>query len=239
VRRLTAAFDHMRRALEDRHAMEQFVADLSHELKNPVSAIRAACEVLIDEGAADDEQARGLFLRRIDEASTRLEFLLQDLLALARLEARGIEEAGAPVELDEVVRAALSAHAGRLETRQLAIRPRLEAVRVRGSERWLRRAVDNLVSNAARYAPEGSAIDVDLRAAEPFAELRVRDHGPGVAPQIRPRMFERFVTDRADTGGTGLGLAIVRSVAEHHGGDVRLEDPEGGGARFVLRIRIS
>lgn len=240
VRRLTAAFESMRRALEDRHAIEQFVADLSHELKNPVSAIRAACEVLIDEGAADDDEARPRFLRRIDEASKRLEVLLHDLLALARLEARGIEaDAGQAVDLEEVVRAALAAHAGRFEARGVEVAARLTAVRVHGSERWLRRAVDNLLANAARYAPPGTAVEVDLRAAEPYAVLTVRDHGPGVEPGIRDRVFERFVTDRADAGGTGLGLAIVRSVAEHHGGDVRLEDPEEGGARFVLRIRIS
>ncbi len=239
VRRLTAAFESMRRALEDRHAIEQFVADLSHELKNPVSAIRAACEVLIDEGAADDEAARGRFLRRIDEASTRLEVLLHDLLALSRLEARGIVGAGEMVQLDDVVRAAIAAHAGKLESRRLTTKTRLEALRVRGSERWLRRAIDNLVSNAARYAPDGSAVEIDLASDDRFAVIKVRDHGPGVAPQIRARIFERFVTDRADTGGTGLGLAIVRSVAEHHGGDIGLEDPEGGGARFVLRVRIS
>jgi signal transduction histidine kinase len=237
VRQLTDAFEHMRSELEDRHAMEQFVTDLSHELKNPVSAIRAACEVLA-EGAAEDAAARPRFLKRIDEASHRLEVLVQDLLGLARLEAHGLDVDAEPVALDELVRDATAGHAGRCEARRQRVRLDLVPVRLRGSARWLRRAVDNLLSNALRYAPEDSTVDVTLRVEGRQAALTVRDRGPGVAPALRERAFERFVTDRAEAGGTGLGLAIVRSVAEQHGGDARLVDPPADGPGACIQVRL-
>lgn len=242
VRRLTDAFDSMRRSLEERHAMERFVADLSHELKNPVAAIRAASEVLA-EGAAEDPAARERFLGRIDEASRRLEVLLHDLLGLARLEAQGLELERTPVALGALVRAALDAVQERVDARGLRVQGDIEDVTLAGSERWLRRAVDNLLSNALRYAPEGSALLISLTRVEgDWAVLRVCDEGPGVAEALRSRLFDRFVTDRLDADGTGLGLAIVRSVAEHHGGTVHLRAPEAPahpGAQFEVRLRIS
>jgi len=236
VRRLTHAFESMRRALEDRHAIERFVADLSHELKNPVAAIRASCEVL-SEGAAEDAEARTRFLRRIDEANRRLEVLLHDLLALARLEAHGLEADETPLELAEVVREAISGQAARAEARRVTFDARLTPIRVQGSGRWLRRAVDNLLANAVRYAPEESVVDVEVRVTGDFVAVTVRDRGPGVSPALSERIFERFVTERADVDGTGLGLAIVRSVAEHHGGTARQVPVDGPGACFELRLR--
>ncbi len=237
VRRLTAAFESMRRSLEDRHHIEQFVADLAHELKNPVSAIRAATEVLLD-GAMDDAGARPRFLARIDEASKRLEYLLHDLLGLARLEAHGIGDAAEWVQLDEIVREAVEGQADGFESKELTPRLELAPTRLRGDRRWLRRAVDNLLSNAVRYSPQGGAVELRLRNTETEATLTVRDHGAGVDPRYRERLFERFFTDRARADGTGLGLSIVRSVAEHHGGTARLVDVDGPGACFELKLRV-
>ncbi|MCB9545724.1 MAG: HAMP domain-containing protein [Myxococcales bacterium] len=237
VRRLTAAFAHMRRALEDRHHIERFVADLSHELKNPVSAVRAATEVLL-EGAADDPEARARFLGRIDEAARRLEALLQDLLALSRLEAHGVDESRGNVSLADEVRAAIREAGPRLEARSLTVQETLAPVRLRGDAPWLRRAVDNLLANAIRYSPEGGTIRVDLRVDGEHARIRVADEGPGVAPALKARIFQRFVTDRAHVGGTGLGLAIVRSVAELHGGDAQLVESERG-ACFEISLRLA
>src|SRR5205823_11604117 len=98
VRALTKALESMRRELEERHALETFVADLSHELKNPVAAIRASAEVLT-EGAADEPETARRFARRIQESSDKLQQLTQDLLSLARLEARGIEQPARPIDL--------------------------------------------------------------------------------------------------------------------------------------------
>ncbi len=236
VRRLTVAVESMRRSLEARHHIEAFVADLSHELKNPVSAIRAATEVL-QEGAADDPDARERFLGRIDEATHRLEVLLADLLALARLEARGIEPERGRVRLDRVVQAAIDDEAMAAGAEGLRFEAELAPVRLTGDHRWLRRAVDNLLSNAVRYAPPGTVIRVSLSLEGELARLRVRDTGPGVPLHLRERLFDRFVTDRAQASQTGLGLAIVRTVAEQHGGEARLIDVEGAGACFEVCLR--
>ncbi|MGK0361520.1 MAG: signal transduction histidine kinase [Bradymonadia bacterium] len=229
VRRLTAAFDQMRRALLDRHSMERFVADLSHELKNPVSAIRAATEVL-QEGAAEDPAARARFLGRIGESVKRLEGLLHDLLALARLEAHGIDARSDLVDVAAVVRVAV-----RDARAEGSVDLDLADVRVRGDARWLRRMVDNLLSNAARYRTSRVAIALEIQGGS--ARLVVHDDGPGVPAALQGRIFERFVTDRADVGGTGLGLSIVRSVAEHHGGEARWIPTEVG-ARFEVTLRV-
>jgi signal transduction histidine kinase len=235
VRRLTMAFESMRRSLEDRHTIERFVADLGHELKNPVAAIRAACEAL-SLGAVDDPAARARFVGRIDEAGRRLEILLHDLLGLARLEAQGVPLATRALDLSRTVTAAVEAAEPGATARNVVIDEEVGPAPVRGDERWLRRAVDNLLSNAIRYAPEGTAVDVRLYPEGDFVVLTVRDRGPGVAPALRSRLFERFVTDRTDADGTGLGLAIVRSVAEHHGGRVRLVEVSPG-ACLEMRVR--
>lgn len=229
VRRLTGAFDQMRRALLDRHSMERFVADLSHELKNPVSAIRAATEVL-QEGAGEDPAARARFLGRIGESVTRLEGLLHDLLALARLEAQGIDAEAGMVDLEATIRAAI--RDARLEEHADL---QLTKLRVPGDRRWIRRMIDNLVANAARYRAE--QVSIELAAVDGMARIVVRDDGPGVAAALQDKLFERFATDRAHVGGTGLGLSIVRSVAEHHGGEARLM-PGAGGAAFEVTLRL-
>ncbi len=234
LRGLTSALKSMRRALEDRHHIQQFVADLSHELKNPVSAVRAATEVLL-EGAAEDPQARARFLARIHEASQRLELLLQDLLALARLEAQGLEQLEV-VELNVLLEEALEAQGQSLEEKQIQLRIELPPIQMMGNRRWLRRSFDNLLSNALRYSPQGGLLRVSLLREGGALRIRVWDQGPGVPEHLKGRLFERFVTDRVDPNGTGLGLAILRSVGEQHGGGARLLESDSG-ACFELYLR--
>ncbi len=234
VRRLTAAFDSMRRSLDERIHIERFAADLSHELKNPVSAIRAATEVLL-EGAAEDAEARGRFLGRIDEASRRLEVLINDVLALARLEARHAELDLGEVPLEPLIRRAVEAQSAALESQGVRCELSLIPLMIEGDQPWLRRAVDNLLVNAIRYSPTGGVIGIELAEAGEYVCIRVRDTGPGVAAPMRARLFERFVTDRREADQTGLGLAIVRTVAELHGGSVELLETDIG-ALFELKF---
>jgi signal transduction histidine kinase len=238
VRRLTAAFDSMLRELEDRTYVERFVADLSHELKNPVSAIRAATEILT-EGAIEDVQARDRFLSRIDEAASRLEILLNDLLMLARLEARGLGPTQAPLLLDDLIRQATHGLAADIEGKALVLDLHLQPVRISGDSQWLRRAVENLVVNGIRYSPMGGTIRISSTLKDGLVWIQVLDQGPGVAEHIRGQVFERFVTDKRNPNQTGLGLAIVRSVAELHGGTARLVEHESGGACFELSIKAT
>jgi len=238
VRTLTQAVESMRRELEGRHLAEKPAADLSHELKNPVAAIRAAAEVLMD-GALDEPEAARRFVSRIAEATQRLQGILNNLLMLTRLQARGVVRE--PVDLAELTRQSIEAHASQAARRRVRIESELPMeIIVPGDEPWLRRAVDNLIDNAIAFAesrPELTPqVTVQLRHEAERAVLEVKNQGPGISPEIRSRLFERFVTTRRDTGGSGLGLAIVAAVAEQHGGRVEVLCPGPPETSFRLTL---
>ena len=235
VRALTHALEQMRRELEERHALENFVADLSHELKNPVAAIRASAEVLT-EGAADDPGTARRFALRIRESADKLQQLTQDLLSLARLEARGIEATEA-VDLATLAREAALAHQATAAARGVRVELSCpEAALVRGDAVWLRRALENLIGNALQHSPPGSQVRVQVAADSQGVTATVGDQGAGVDPAIRERLFQRFSTTRHGEGGTGLGLAIVRAVAELHGGRADLRESSPAGSVFTLSL---
>ena len=230
VTRLSRALDRMRRELSGRPFVETFAADLSHELKNPVAAIRASAEVL-EEGALEEPAQARHFVQRIREASERIERLLSELLSLAHIEARGAETF-APVDL------------GRLARRLLETlgddRPRVSVVsegdvRVSGDELWLTRALSNLVDNALVHSDRATRVEVEVARDAEEVVLSVTNQG-ALAPHVLERLFRRFITTRPDKGGTGLGLAIVQAVAEAHGGqaDVKASGPPA--VTFRLRL---
>ncbi|RYZ07143.1 MAG: HAMP domain-containing protein [Myxococcales bacterium] len=230
VTRLSRALDSMRRELSGRPFVETFAADLSHELKNPVAAIRASAEVLEESALEEPAQARH-FVQRIREATQRIERLLSELLGLAHIEARGAETFE-PVDL------------ARLAHRTLETlgddRPRVAVVsegdvRVSGDELWLTRALANLVDNALVHSPPSShvRIEVERRGEEVWLSVV---NGGALERHVQDRLFRRFVTTRADKGGTGLGLAIVQAVAEAHGGQADLE--RAGPPKVVFRLKL-
>ena len=230
VTRLTRAIDSMRRDLEGRPFVETFASDLSHELKNPVAAIRASAEVLEESALEEPIEARR-FVARIREATARIERLLSELLSLARIEAHGVE-AFAPVDLGEVARRAVDSLADPEGRITLSVSG---DARVRGEPLWLLRALVNLIANALVHGAAGSAVTVALTRDEDWVGLSVTSVSQ-VSRHVRERLFRRFVTTRADKGGTGLGLAIVRAVAEAHGGHVELVHP--GPPRAVFRMTM-
>lgn len=252
VRTLTAALESMRRELEGHHLAERLAVDLSHEIKNPVAAIRAAAEVLAD-GALDEPVAARRFVARILEAADRLQSIVHNLLALTRLQARGIADEA--VDVGELCLRSVEAHADRAAQKGLSIAfERSPPIGVdtgpvgsypvtgveagaastapssllsRGDPIWLRRAIDNLIDNALAFAaadPSGARPAVTLRVypVDHSLHIDVENVGPGVDPAMRDRLFERFVTTRRDSGGSGLGLAIVAAIAEQHRGRIQL-----------------
>ncbi|HEY2027569.1 MAG TPA: ATP-binding protein [Myxococcales bacterium] len=236
VRELTHALEQMRRELEERHALETFVADLSHELKNPVAAIRASAEVLT-EGALDEPETARRFALRIRESADKLQQLTQDLLSLARLEARGVEMRDEPVDFARIAREAVDAQSPLAQARAVSLEIRGDGdSRVRGDPVWLRRAVENLLGNAIQHSPDGSKVVVEIDGGPQMLVATVRDEGSGVDDAIRGRLFSRFATTRHGEGGTGLGLAIVRAVAELHGGKAELRESSPSGAAFSLSL---
>lgn len=233
VIRLRQAIDSMQRQLEGRPFVETFAADLSHELKNPVAAIRASAEVL-EEGAMDDPEAAKRFVHRIREATERIERLLRELLGLANIEARGVERFS-PIDMAKLSRSVVDS----LEDQKSRIELSGEGdTRVRGDEAWLVRAVSNLVDNALVHSEAASKVAVEVGRTGDDVVVRVRNTG-SVPAHVRQRAFRRFVTTRADKGGTGLGLAIVRAVAEAHGGRAELVDTGPPTVEFALRLPAS
>lgn len=230
VQRLSRAIDSMRRQLEGRPFVETFAADLSHELKNPVAAIRASAEVLAD-GALEEPEEASRFVARIQEATLRIEDLLGDLLSLARIEARGVEDAAA-VDLDEIGEKAAAAcrdRGGKVEVTSSGV------VTVRGSPLWLARAIENLLDNAATHGQPGEVVHLSLARVRDEVVVTVRNRGR-IHPHVAGRLFRRFVTTRGGHGGTGLGLAIVRAIAEAHSGSA--ECAESGPPEVSFRVTL-
>lgn len=227
VRRLSHAIDSMRRELEGRPFVETFAADLSHELKNPVAAIRASAETLAD-GALEEPEEATRFVQRIREATSRIEALLGDLLSLARIEARGVEDALTVKLVDLVDDIAKAARADGASISVVG-----GAGSARGDRVWLTRAIENLVDNARVHGAGAITIEIQEHGRE--ASVLVKNQGK-IADHVKKRLFRRFVTTRPDRGGTGLGLAIVRAVAEAHGGAI--DCVASGPPEVVFRLKL-
>ena len=224
--------------------MRRFVADASHELRTPLATVRGYAE-LYRQGAVRDPEDVAAAMRRIEDEATRMGVLVDDLLLLARLErdSPGAQRPFGPVDLTVLGMDAVQdarVLAPERSIRLLGLGGAVGPVPVDGDESRLRQVVTNLVTNAIRYTPRDSPIEVRVGLAGDHAELQVRDHGPGIPSELRDKVFERFY--RADAsrnsarGGSGLGLAIADTIAGAHGGRVRVESTPGGGATFVLSL---
>jgi two-component system sensor histidine kinase CreC len=230
VKSLTRAIDTMRRELEGRPFLETFAADLSHELKNPVAAVGASAEVL-EEGALNEPEEARRFVARIREATARIETLLGEILALARIEARGVEESS---EVDVSLLARAASEAAQDRGAKVELEADANAI-VRGQSNWLARAIDNLIDNAIVHGDQESGSRIVVRREGSKVLVFVGNRG-AVPKHVRTSLFRRFVTTRAAGGGTGLGLAIVRAVAEAHGGKAELLRPGPPEVEFRLTL---
>ncbi len=217
-----------------------FVANASHELRTPVTAIRGAADTLLAGALSSPESARH-FAEMIARQAERLARLTQDLLDLSRLESGLWVMQLAPVELAPVVQAVLELHSDRARERGIRLSPEVpEGMRVRADARALEQVLFNLVDNAVKYTPRGGSVRVSVGVDARWAAVTVADTGPGIAPHHLPRLFERFY--RADAGrsreqgGTGLGLAIVKHLTQAQNGEVAVESG-GSGTRFTIRLQ--
>jgi len=233
ARRFNAMLERLeasRAALDESvRAQRQLVADASHELRTPITSLRTNIEVLLaHERLGEDERRR--LLADVVEQTEDLSTLVSDLIALARGEAPGEPIEG--VRLDGVVTSSLER--ARRNFPHVEFIGRLEPIVVEADPGRLERAVNNLLDNAARHSPPNGRVEVEVDAEG----VRVRDHGPGVAEEDLPYIFDRFYrgSDARGRQGSGLGLAIVRQVAEQHHGTVSASNAPDGGAVFALRL---
>lgn len=215
----------------------EFVADVSHEIKTPLTGILGAAEMI---GEADDS-ARPRLAAMIAKESKRLNALVQQILDLARLDREGAAPERARTDLAGLVREILEERRAEAESRgvELAFRGNGE-VFADCDTNLVAEAVSNLVGNAIRHSGSPK-VEVACAATAHGAEIAVEDHGVGIPPEHAERVFERFYrvdpARAAESGGAGLGLAIVRRIARLHGGDVRLEPVSPHGCRFVFSLR--
>lgn len=218
---------------------QNFLADVSHELKTPVGAVALLAEAVL--GAAEDPHQVRWFGNKILHEANRLANLVSELIALSRLYAAERAPELTTVDVNEVIRAALVRSQLAVESANVQITVDAPGgVRVIGDATLLTTALSNLIDNAASYSPPGSPVLVSTRLADGFVDIAVIDQGRGIAAEHQQRVFERFFrVDPAlsrSTGGTGLGLAIVQRVAINHGGNVQLRSKPGAGSTFILRI---
>jgi two-component system phosphate regulon sensor histidine kinase PhoR len=214
-----------------------FVANASHELRTPVTAIRGAADTLLA-GALSDAEAARRFVDIIARHADRLANLTRDLLDLSRLESGLWPMRFGEVAVQPVARAVLDLHADRAAARGVTLLQEVPAAfAVRADARALEQVLVNLVDNAIKYSPAGGRVTVSAAGAGAWGRVRVQDTGPGVDPRHLPRLFERFY--RADPGrsreqgGTGLGLAIVKHLMQQQGGTVGVESGPGGSCFWI------
>ena len=228
--------------------MRRFVGDASHELRTPLVSIRGYSE-LYRQGALPNDEAVATAMGRIESESKRMGQLVEDLLTLARIDERR-ESKLAPFDLFHLAVDASNDAYATSPDREVSLVGLTDDVAptsapVIGDESRMRQVVANLLTNAMRYTPAGTPLEIAVGVREdvpgyPLSVIEVRDHGPGIHGEDRERVFERFYrtdTSRSrDTGGTGLGLSIVAAILEQHDGSVHIEETPGGGATFVISL---
>lgn len=216
-----------------------FVANVSHELKTPVAAIRALADVVGPALEDPDPDTALRFVARLQKEAERLAQLVLDLLDLSKVEAAGRELELAPVELRQLLDAAAEQARPVADAKGVALEVSGGPLTVDADAAQLGMAVQNLVDNAVRYSDEGT-VRLSVDADDDGVSITVADDGIGIPTSELPRIFERFYrVDRARsraTGGTGLGLAIVRHVVENHGGRVEVSSELGRGSTFTVRL---
>ncbi|MGE3821469.1 MAG: sensor histidine kinase [Isosphaeraceae bacterium] len=222
---------------------QDFVANVSHELKTPLASIQAYTETLLD-WALRDESVNVRFLHRIEEQAERLNQLILDLLSLAKLESGHQPFEHGPLELAPVLRACGEAHRDRAESKRLDLRvdltPLDETLTVLADEEAVRQIFDNLIDNALKYTPEGGSVRLSCSVETDHVAVEVTDTGVGIPRDDLPRVFERFYrVDKArsrELGGTGLGLSIVKHLVQSIGGQIAVESRVGQGSTFTVRF---
>ena len=261
VTALAQAFNKMASDLETRasalaasdEARRQLLADVSHELMTPLTAIRGYVQTLAMPHATADESARARYLSIIDQETYKLETIIGDLLDLARLEGGGGELVLEKVPVTELFRRVLDRHGPEIHDRGLSMVTAAtpDDLHVRGDANRLEQVLQNIAANAIRHTPRGGRIELTAEHREDFVRIAVRDTGSGIPEEHLPHVFDRFYKadrsrthvshaagDRTTPGGSGLGLSIVRAIVRRHGGTVSAHNVPEGGALFEILLPV-
>ncbi|HZP97413.1 MAG TPA: ATP-binding protein [Candidatus Limnocylindria bacterium] len=233
ARTLDAMLDRVAAAVEQQR---RFTGDASHELRTPIATILADASLSLERSrSAEDHRAT---IARIESEAARMGRIVEGLLVLARADARSAPKRSEDVDVRSALEASVHRVARDATERGVRIEARLDrALVVADRDNGLERVFDNLLDNALRYAPRGSVIEIETEARGGMARVTVADHGPGIAPDERTRVFERFHRGPGSSGpGAGLGLAIASAIVEADRGRISVVETPGGGATFVVEL---
>jgi heavy metal sensor kinase len=236
ARTLDAMLDRVAAAVEQQR---RFTGDASHELRTPIATILADASLSLERARSGDEQRATI--ARIGTEAARMTRMVEGLLVLARSDARSAPRASEQVDLRAMLVASVDRATPRASERDVRIATRVErGLVVADHDGGLERVFDNLLDNAVRYAPGGSTVEIEAAARDGMVRVTVSDHGPGVQPEERTRVFERFHRGPGASGpGAGLGLAIARAIVDAHGGRIAATETSGGGATFVVELPVA
>ena len=252
VSALSATFNRMAADLQARatalaesdRARRQLLADVSHELMTPLSAIRGYVETLGMRELKLDEGTRHRYLDIAHQETHKLEAIIGDLLDLARLEGGGDTLDEEEVLADDLFRRVTDRHRPTLHERRITLSSSTApgTPHIWGDADRLEQALQNVAANAIRHTPDGGQVTLLAEPAGDTVRITVTDTGPGIPPEHLPHIFDRFYKADASRAGTlvpsgsGLGLSIVRAIIVRHGGDIRAANAPGGGAVFTLTL---
>jgi two-component system phosphate regulon sensor histidine kinase PhoR len=220
-----------------------FVSNVSHELKTPITAIRGLVETVIDDEQMSPEKQKSFLLKTMEQ-TLRLSTIVTDLLVLSRLESGGVDLNREPIDLREVVDASMQALLPISDEKSIHIESQVpeKPVEVLGDREALYQTINNLLDNAVKYNSKKGTASVRLRIENGNAVIDVQDTGIGIEPLEKPKIFERFYrVDKARSrqlGGTGLGLSIVKHTILAHGGQLSVESTQGIGSTFQISIPL-
>ncbi len=219
--------------------IESFASDVSHELKNPLTAVRTATELLSE---AETREERDRFLDIVQREVARMERLLSEVREITSIDAQLEEEPVRDFPLDELAKRIVDGFNLRSEVNgRIRFHPPSEPASVAASPERVTQVIENLLENALSFSPDGQKVDVRVEADGDRRRLSVEDRGPGIPPEHRAAVFRRFFSYRPDEEGrsrqhAGLGLAIVKTIAESYGGSVAAHGREGGGTRVMVEL---
>ncbi|MFS0837376.1 two-component system histidine kinase PnpS [Paenibacillus sp. 1P03SA] len=227
----------------------EFVANVSHELKTPIAAVKGFSETLLA-GALDDKETARSFLQIIFDESERLNRLVGDILELSKIESKRIPLQLSPTHLQSIIQKSLHMMEAEAEKKKIALSMNVdEALFLEADEDRLRQILINLMANGINYTPEGGRVSVAAELVGSGSEgederirISIKDTGIGIPKKDLPRIFERFYrVDKArsrSSGGTGLGLSIVKHLVEMHHGTIRVESEVGYGTEFIIELPV-
>lgn len=222
-----------------------FVANLSHELKTPLTSIQGFAETLMN-GAIHEPERAAQFLQKILYHTNRLDRLIHDILELSRLEATDQHLSIEEISLDDFFNEIREAFQIQLDQKRQSLVVENQVAMLKADRHLLEQALSNLISNANRYCQEGALFEIKVVKVEKegrsWVQMDILDNGPGILAEELPRIFERFYTaDKSRNrafGGTGLGLAIVKHIILSHGGYLSAENLPTGGMRFRITLPL-